>query len=185
MSDLGIDENFFDLGGHSLLLIKVHALLCRELNQDLSVVDVFSNPTIRKLAAGDSAGWNNMRRLSRLTAVVARAPKSEDIAIIGMSGRFPGAESVAEFWRNLLGNVESIVEFSDDELRQQGLDPDAMRAAGHYVQRRGQLVAPGPVRRRVLRHVADGSDAQPIRSSGCSSKLRGRRSKMRGTRRRA
>ena len=141
VTDVGIDENFFDLGGHSLLLIRVHGLLCRELGRDLSVVDVFSNPTIRKLASAleprdQTAAAGRIQRAARQRAA------SDDIAVIGMSGRFPAAESVAEFWRNLLGNVESIVGFSDDELRSQGLDPDAMRAAGHYVQRRGQLANP-------------------------------------------
>ncbi|MGB0465983.1 MAG: amino acid adenylation domain-containing protein [Pontibacterium sp.] len=38
------------------------------------------------------------------------------IAIIGMSGRFPGAETVEQFWRNLCDGVESITHFSDEEL---------------------------------------------------------------------
>ena len=138
---VGIDENFFDLGGHSLLLIRVHGLLCRELGRELSVLDVFSNPTVRKLAAAlePSDGTAASRLLQRSAR---QRTTSVDIAVIGMSGRFPGAESVAEFWRNLLGSVESIVGFSDEELRSEGLDPIAMRAAGHYVQRRGQIANP-------------------------------------------
>ena len=38
------------------------------------------------------------------------------LAIVGMSGRFPGAASVAEFWRNQLNGVESISHFSVEEL---------------------------------------------------------------------
>ncbi len=38
------------------------------------------------------------------------------IAIIGMSGRFPGAKSVAAFWENLKNGVETISRFADDEL---------------------------------------------------------------------
>ncbi|MGX1760980.1 beta-ketoacyl synthase N-terminal-like domain-containing protein, partial [Streptomyces lydicus] len=33
----------------------------------------------------------------------------EGIAIVGMSGRFPGASDLAEFWSNLRDGVESIV----------------------------------------------------------------------------
>lgn len=43
-----------------------------------------------------------------------------EIAIIGMAGRFPGADSVAEFWANLLAGKESIQPLSDEFLRQQG-----------------------------------------------------------------
>ena len=31
---------------------------------------------------------------------------ADGIAIIGMAGRFPGAKSVAEFWKNLTEGVE-------------------------------------------------------------------------------
>jgi amino acid adenylation domain-containing protein len=43
-------------------------------------------------------------------------PLLEGVAIIGMAGRFPGAQSVAEFWRNQLGGVEAISHFQVDEL---------------------------------------------------------------------
>jgi acyl transferase domain-containing protein len=38
------------------------------------------------------------------------------IAIVGMAGRFPGAASVDEFWRNLKGGVDSVSLFAADEL---------------------------------------------------------------------
>lgn len=47
---VGIHDNFFDLGGHSLLLSQVHAQLREKLRQDLSVVEMFQYPTISLLA---------------------------------------------------------------------------------------------------------------------------------------
>ncbi|RST55767.1 non-ribosomal peptide synthetase [Variovorax sp. MHTC-1] len=47
---VGVDDNFFDLGGHSLLLIRVHRLLEDRLAAGLSVVDLFKHPTIAALA---------------------------------------------------------------------------------------------------------------------------------------
>ncbi|MEA3106635.1 MAG: polyketide synthase PksJ, partial [Gammaproteobacteria bacterium] len=38
------------------------------------------------------------------------------VAIIGMAGRWPGAKTVDEFWRNLCAGVESITRFVDSEL---------------------------------------------------------------------
>jgi acyl transferase domain-containing protein/acyl carrier protein len=58
-----------------------------------------------------------------------------DIAVVGMAGRFPGARNVDEFWRNLAAGVESITQFSDDELRESGVpasrltDPSYVKAA--------------------------------------------------------
>ena len=40
-----------------------------------------------------------------------------DIAIIGMSGRFPGARNIETFWQNLKDGVESRTVLSDDDLR--------------------------------------------------------------------
>ncbi|WP_017653094.1 type I polyketide synthase [Fortiea contorta] len=46
----------------------------------------------------------------------------EGIAIIGLAGRFPGAKNITEFWQNLCDGVESISQFSDDELMAVGVD---------------------------------------------------------------
>jgi aryl carrier-like protein len=48
---LGVDDNFFDRGGHSLLVVKVHAALKREFQRDLTLVDLFQHTTIAAQAA--------------------------------------------------------------------------------------------------------------------------------------
>ena len=48
---IDIDDNFFDLGGHSLLIIKVHAELTETYDCELSVVALFRFPTVRSLAS--------------------------------------------------------------------------------------------------------------------------------------
>ena len=45
-----------------------------------------------------------------------------DIAIIGMSGRFPGAKNLDEFWEMLREGKETITFFSDEELEKAGVD---------------------------------------------------------------
>jgi phthiocerol/phenolphthiocerol synthesis type-I polyketide synthase E len=61
-----------------------------------------------------------------------------DIAIIGMAGRFPGARNVAGFWRNLCAGVESIHFFSDQELDALGVAPKALREP-NFVKARAML----------------------------------------------
>src|SRR6266404_3856805 len=51
---------------------------------------------------------------------VESPPLLEGVAIIGMAGRFPGARSVAEFWRNQLDGVEAISHFKVEELEVPG-----------------------------------------------------------------
>ena len=48
---IGVLENFFDLGGHSLLVIQLHARLCEAFGDDLSLVDLFRFPTVQSQAA--------------------------------------------------------------------------------------------------------------------------------------
>ena len=64
-----------------------------------------------------------------------------DIAVIGMSGKFPGADNLEQFWKNLASGTESIVTLSDEELREAGVPPEELQDA-HYVRRRGILREP-------------------------------------------
>src|SRR5271169_475350 len=50
-----------------------------------------------------------------------------DIAIVGMSGRFPGARDLDQFWQNLCDGVESISSFSEQELAASGIDSTLAR----------------------------------------------------------
>jgi amino acid adenylation domain-containing protein len=47
----GLHDNFFDLGGHSLLLAQVRSQLHQRAGVDVAIVDLFSHPTIAGLAA--------------------------------------------------------------------------------------------------------------------------------------
>lgn len=47
---VGINHNFFDLGGHSLLMVQVHSKLYQTLNKNISIVEMFQYPTISALA---------------------------------------------------------------------------------------------------------------------------------------
>ncbi|BAZ54093.1 amino acid adenylation domain-containing protein [Nostoc sp. NIES-4103] len=47
---VGIHHNFFDIGGHSLLMVQVHSKLQKALNRDISMLDLFQYPTISKFA---------------------------------------------------------------------------------------------------------------------------------------
>jgi non-ribosomal peptide synthase protein (TIGR01720 family) len=53
---------------------------------------------------------------------VADVDGREQIAIVGMAGRFPGAADVDQFWANLRNGVESIGPFTDAELAAAGVD---------------------------------------------------------------
>jgi amino acid adenylation domain-containing protein len=134
---VGIDDNFFDRGGHSLLLMQVHRQLQQQYGDTLRILDLFRYPSIRSLAAHmTSTGRATAQAGERpLTAASTRQAISGAVAIVGMAGRFPGAADVPSFWSNLAGGVESITFFSKEELATAGVDP-ARLADPRYVPAR-------------------------------------------------
>ena len=55
------------------------------------------------------------------------ALREDDIAVVGLAGRLPGAKDLNEFWRNLCDGVEAIRFFSDEELLQFGANPEFLK----------------------------------------------------------
>jgi hypothetical protein len=47
---VGLDDNFFDIGGDSLLMVQAYGKLREATSTSLSVIDLFRYPTIRLLA---------------------------------------------------------------------------------------------------------------------------------------
>jgi pristinamycin I synthase-3/4 len=177
---VGRDDNFFDAGAHSLLLVRVAAELTRRLGRAVAVVDLFRFPTVAALARhlgneeadaappdravfAQRAAERSRRRAGREAPFGAatdvrrdemvneatkspttdpdRAPDApevafEQIAVIGMACRYPGAADPGELWRNLRDGVESITRLSDEELAAEGVpaelidDPSYVKAGG-------------------------------------------------------
>jgi acyl transferase domain-containing protein/acyl carrier protein len=50
-----------------------------------------------------------------------------EIAVVGMSGRFPGARDLKQLWRNLRDGVEGLTFFSDEELLAAGVPAERLR----------------------------------------------------------
>ncbi|HLP62070.1 MAG TPA: amino acid adenylation domain-containing protein [Candidatus Deferrimicrobium sp.] len=50
LEEVGLNDNFFDLGGHSLLLTQVHSRLSEKFDKELTIIDLFRFSTIRSLS---------------------------------------------------------------------------------------------------------------------------------------
>jgi amino acid adenylation domain-containing protein len=50
LDEVGVDDNFFDLGGHSLMVVRVQTRLRGILDRDIPIVEMFQYPTIRTMA---------------------------------------------------------------------------------------------------------------------------------------
>ncbi len=122
LSEVGVDQNFFDIGGHSLLLVRVHGKLNEAFHRPIAIVDLFRYPTIRSLAAHLSGDDLETAKRERWLPSSTTAAEGREVAIIAMAGRFPGASSVEEFWKNIEAGVESIRVFTEAELLGSGVD---------------------------------------------------------------
>ncbi|HLP45562.1 MAG TPA: beta-ketoacyl synthase N-terminal-like domain-containing protein, partial [Candidatus Kapabacteria bacterium] len=65
-------------------------------------------------------------------------PTGLEIAVIGMSGRFPGAADTEQFWENLKNGVESITFFTREELEAEGISEDLLNNP-KYIPAKGIL----------------------------------------------
>jgi len=62
-----------------------------------------------------------------------------EVAVIGMAARFPGAKTIDEFWNNLKNGIESIGFFSNEELKERGVDAGLLENPA-YVKTSGGLL---------------------------------------------
>ncbi len=137
LSQINIDDNFFDLGGHSLLLTRVNEELRAQLNQDIPLIKIFEHPTVRSLSNWLDRGVNGELK-RKLNTSKSNLHTDDSIAIIGIAGRFPGADDVDAFWKNLKEGKESIRFFSEEELLEAGIEPELI-ASPNYIRGTGVL----------------------------------------------
>lgn len=132
VAQVGTRDNFFDLGGHSMRLLAVLERLRAQLGDVVTVTDLFRNPTVESLATflttvttGTTAPAAAPVRDARPTtgATGHTGQPSGLIAVVGMACRFPGAQTIDEYWHNIRTGVESVGEFTVEEMLADGADP--------------------------------------------------------------
>ncbi|MEM7581914.1 MAG: SDR family NAD(P)-dependent oxidoreductase [Acidobacteriota bacterium] len=121
--EVKVQDNFFDLGGNSLVGLQLVGEVNREFGSQVTPVELFERPTVRGLRQLLEPESEPVQE----TAPRARRQDSDqDVAIVGMAGRFPGAADVDELWQNLRDGVESVRFFSDEELLAAGVAPELL-----------------------------------------------------------
>ncbi|OOM76971.1 gramicidin S synthase 2 [Clostridium puniceum] len=129
------EENLFDLGGNSLDAVKITTLINEKLGIEISVVNVFTYPTVNSLS-------HYIQQLNKIEdgeseeVTFCRLEKEDDIAIIGMAARVPGAEDINSFWRNIYNGVNNITHFNNEELINAGFDANLVQN-NNFVKAKG------------------------------------------------
>lgn len=136
-SAINIDDNFFDLGGHSLLLSRVNEELQRRLERDIALIHLFEYPTIRSLSTWIDQN-NATQEMFERPKMAHKMLDHDAVAIIGVAARLPGADDLNTFWENLRSGQESIRFFSETELADAGVEPELI-ASPNYIRGTGVL----------------------------------------------
>ncbi|MDO5101400.1 MAG: amino acid adenylation domain-containing protein [Lautropia sp.] len=154
---LGPNDNFFEVGGSSLLAARALTALTERFGPAIGIEDFFGQPTAAAFAdriAAHGATTVGLDTINQGTAASGRdllAPRpastashdlatDEDdraIAIIGMAGRFPGADDIGELWSNLIEGRDGIRHFQPEELDLSL--PASLTSDPNYVPARGVL----------------------------------------------
>ncbi|MDO4683164.1 MAG: amino acid adenylation domain-containing protein [Lautropia sp.] len=157
IAKLGPDDNFFEVGGSSLLAARALETLTERFGPAIGIEDFFGHPTAAafadRIAAGRTsavepvcpdavdAGQRPEQHAPAASTPRPRVPEAREdahaIAIIGMAGRFPGADDIDELWQNLIEGRDGIRHFRPEEL-----DPSLpaqLTGDPNYVPARGVL----------------------------------------------
>ncbi len=141
-NDCNEKKNYFDAGGDSFSAIRLTSILNDTFDMNFSVKYLYEYPTIELISENiysilhletenELNGSTNMHMSDK-------AEMASDLVVIGMSGRFPGADNVDELWENILEGENHISHFySDSEANL--LNANADGTFNKYVGARGIL----------------------------------------------
>ncbi len=140
VATIGVADNFFEVGGDSLLLTAVLRRLNQERERPLSTAELFAHPTVQSLAEyleparlDRAAAPRPRARFAPFETRRARGERSDDIAIVGMAARLPDAGDVETYWRNLAAGACAVRTWSDPELLAAGVSPEDL-SRDNYVR---------------------------------------------------
>ncbi|GGX08649.1 hybrid non-ribosomal peptide synthetase/type I polyketide synthase [Aquimarina muelleri] len=107
ISRVSIYKSFAELGITSIQGIRLSGMLSEFMGEEISPVLIYSYPDINSLA-------NYLKNIPEISDSNEIRPdvlsKNEPIAIISMACRFPGANTIEEFWENLKSGKDAITE---------------------------------------------------------------------------
>lgn len=129
-TDIPYTTSFFEAGGTSLHIIRLKSLLSKALGRSIAVAELFTHVTIadqvRHLEAADGLSPAKPMRKSEIRSTQPddeRDFRQDDLAVIGMAGRFPGATNIDELWELVKKGNSALHRFSCEDLIAHGVAP--------------------------------------------------------------
>lgn len=108
---VGALDNFFDLGGNSLLALRAQAAIRAAGHASIRIAQFYADASPRGIAKSLSEGT-----IVSCATTASRPVGLEPVAVVGMAVRMPGAPDIEAFWDLLTEGREGIRFFGRDEL---------------------------------------------------------------------
>jgi amino acid adenylation domain-containing protein len=150
IAEIGLDQNFFDLGGNSLLLIRLHELLEAQWPDCFNLAGLFVTVTVRQQAEQIEAGTKILEAAPNAVNNLVARSGDESIAVVGMALRLGDFEDTEAFWAELLAGCDRTGPISS----QRQDEMTAMLAAI------GVKVEPGKIREASFLEDISGFDCK-------------------------
>ena len=101
------EDKFVDLGVDSILGVEIIKHINTQFRLELPTTQLYDSPSIADLAGHLQELISDEEQPEAIQPVLV-APQTEEIAVIGMAGRFPGARDLETFWNNLAAGHCSV-----------------------------------------------------------------------------
>ncbi|PQP81878.1 non-ribosomal peptide synthetase [Paenibacillus sp. PCH8] len=109
-----LEDSYFDMGATSLQLAQIAERIEQKYGEELAVTDLFTYPSITELAGYLARGSSETLQVNKTQE--DHTP-SKDIAIIGLSLKFPGASNASEFWHVLESGSHHIQDYPENRIK--------------------------------------------------------------------
>ncbi|MEM9822562.1 MAG: amino acid adenylation domain-containing protein, partial [Bacteroidota bacterium] len=142
---IGVQDNFFEIGGHSLIAMRVASAVREALNQEIKVVDIFNYPTIAELA-------------EHLSVQAAGIFKFAPLQKVDLPERIPLSYSQERLW--FIDQIEGSVQYHLPAVMRLGSDLNvgALEKALHRLVEHHQAL-------RTVFRSTNGQPYQEVRAS--------------------
>ena len=117
VENISIHDNFFDLGGNSFLLVKLHKRISAKYPEVFKITDLFNNSKIIEQAEfiiRNTSGMSTTQKLS-ITDFENRS-KYHDVAVVGIAAKIGDCNTADEFWQDLRLGVDFIGAIPEERI---------------------------------------------------------------------
>lgn len=133
-NDFSENDGFFEIGGDSINSVTVMERINNAIGCDITVTNIFEYPTLKKICEFINDQMKENNKIGISVEKLSFDEKSEElpdyyddsVAIIGISCKFPGAESFEQFFENIFNGKESYRHLSKEEQIQLGVSEEIM-----------------------------------------------------------